>query len=31
LISAQQALLTSQISLYKTLGGGWQNSSSAAE
>src|SRR5690606_25100462 len=31
LISGQQALLASQISLYKVLGGGWQNPSSSAE
>jgi multidrug efflux system outer membrane protein len=31
LISGQQALLTSQISLYKVLGGGWQNTGSTIQ
>jgi outer membrane protein, multidrug efflux system len=31
LISGQQALLASQISLYKVLGGGWQQRSTSAE
>ncbi len=31
LISGQQALLASQISLYKVLGGGWQQSNTSAE